>query len=157
MKLSYSFRLLALSLVIMVSSAGCGSSSKILGEGSSLMNALGGNANLSTITSLLKTPGLDNLLGGALKGPATLLAPTNEAFNSVSPSTLTDLKDPKNVQQVANLLKNSIVPGKLDAASLAKGGLTTAAGNPLDIKGANLGSVISADNINIIPIDKVLQ
>ena len=121
------------------------------------MSALGGNSSLSTITSLLKTPGLSNLLGSSLKGPATLLAPTNDAFNSLSPTALTDLKNPSNVSQIASLLKNSIVPGKLDAASIAKGGLSTAAGNPLDLKGANLGSVINAGDINVIPIDKVLQ
>ena len=156
MKRAYSFRMLVLSFIIMFFSAGCGSS-KVLSEGSSLMNALGGNSNLSMLTSLLKTPGLSNLLGGALKGPATLLAPTNEAFNSLGATTLDNLKNPSNVDQIANLLKNSIVPGKLDAASIAKGGLTAASGNPLDLKGANLGSVINADNINIIPIDKVLQ
>jgi uncharacterized surface protein with fasciclin (FAS1) repeats len=155
MKKFLSLKLVALSFLIFMS-AGCGSSN-VLSEGSSLMSALGGNANLSTITSLLKTPGLSSLLGGALKGPATLLAPTNDAFNSLSPTALADLKNPSNVSQIASLLKNSIVPGKQDAASVAKGGLTTAAGNPLDLKGANLGSVINAGNINVIPIDKILQ
>lgn len=158
MKKTFSLRTIVILLFILPAFAGCGgSTSKILSEGSSLMTALGGNPNLSTITSLLKTPGLSNLIGGALKGPSTLLAPTNDAFNALNPSTLTDLKNPSNVQQLANLLKNSIVPGKLDATSLAKGGLTTAAGNPLDLKGANLGSVIDAGNTNVIPIDKVLQ
>jgi uncharacterized surface protein with fasciclin (FAS1) repeats len=156
MKKLLSLKFAVLTSVIMMVSTGCGSSN-VLSEGSSLMSALSGNPNLSTITSLLKTPGLSNLLGGALKGKSTLLAPTNDAFNALSPTALTDLKNPSNVSQIANLLKNSIVPGKLDAASIAKGGVSTAAGNPLDLKGANLGSVIDAGNINVIPIDKVLQ
>ena len=156
MKKLLSLKFTVITFAIVVMSAGCGSTN-VLSEGSALMSALGGSPNLSTITSLLKTPGLSSLLGGALKGPSTLLAPTNEAFNALSPSALTDLKNPSNVSQLANLLKNSIVPGKLDPAAIAKGGVSTAAGNPLDLKGANLGSVINAGNINVIPIDKVLQ
>jgi uncharacterized surface protein with fasciclin (FAS1) repeats len=143
-------------LLIAPAFAGCGSSN-VLAEGSSLMNALSGNSNLSGITSLLKTPGLSNLLGDALKGSSTLLAPTNDAFNALGSSTMSDLKNPANVQQVANLLKNSIVKGQLDPGQLQKGGISTVAGTPLDLKGANLGSVIEAGKINVIPIDKVLQ
>jgi uncharacterized surface protein with fasciclin (FAS1) repeats len=86
-----------------------------------------------------------------------LLAPTNDALNALNPSTLSDLKNPANVQQIANLVKNGIVKGKLTPADLQKGGITNAAGNPLDLKGANLGSVIDAGKINVIPVDKVVQ
>jgi uncharacterized surface protein with fasciclin (FAS1) repeats len=156
MKKTSPFKTLFLLLFILPAFAGCGSSN-LLAEGSSLMSALSGNSNLSGFTSLLKTPGLSNLLGSVLKGSNTLLAPTNEALNSLSPSTLTDLKNPANVQQIANLVKNGLVKGQLTPADLQKGGLSTAAGNPLDLKGANLGSVIDAGKINVIPIDKVLQ
>jgi uncharacterized surface protein with fasciclin (FAS1) repeats len=157
MKKVFSFRLLALSFIILLSSAGCGSTSNLLDQGSSLMSALGGNSSLSTFTSLLKTPGLNSLLGGALKGPTTLLAPTNDAFNALPASTLTDLKNPSNVQQIASLVKNSIIPGKKDPSTLKNGGITTAAGTPLNFSGINAGSLVQAGDVNIIPIDKVLQ
>jgi uncharacterized surface protein with fasciclin (FAS1) repeats len=158
MKKIISFRLLALSFMIAIASAGCGSSTtKLLDSGSSLMTGLGSNPNLSMFTSLLKTPGLSSLLGGALKGPTTLLAPTNDAFNALPASTLTELKNPSNVSQIAALVKNNIIPGQKDPSTLKNGGLTTAAGKPLDFAGVNAGSMISAGDVNIIPIDKVLQ
>jgi uncharacterized surface protein with fasciclin (FAS1) repeats len=121
------------------------------------MSALGTNPNLSMLAGLLKTPGLDKLLSPSLKPPFTLLAPTNNAFNALGSSAVADLAKPENINQLAGLIKNSIVPGKTDAATLMKGGVSTASGNPLNLSGANLGSVISNKDFNIIPIDKVLQ
>jgi uncharacterized surface protein with fasciclin (FAS1) repeats len=136
---------------------GCGSTHPLT-DGSSLMTAMGATPNLSIMSSLLKTPGLSNLMGNALKEPFTLLAPTDHAFDSLSPSTLNDLRNPANVQQLATLLKSSIVPGKLEAAQLQAGGVSNAAGNPLNLTGVTLGSPIDGGKkINIIPIDKVLS
>jgi len=121
------------------------------------MSALGGNPNFSTLTGLLKTPGLDKLLGSVLKNPFTLLAPTNNAFNALGSSAVADLAKPENLNQLAELLKNHIVPGKSDPATLMKGGVSTASGNPLNLNDANLGSTISNKDFNIIPVDKVLK
>jgi uncharacterized surface protein with fasciclin (FAS1) repeats len=110
------------------------------------MSSLGSNPNLSTFTSLLKTPGLDKLLGSATKSPFTLLAPTNNAFDALGAGGVSNLTKPDNISQLASLVKNQIVPGKLDAASLMKGGLTSAGGSPVNLSGAN-----------IIPIDKILH
>jgi uncharacterized surface protein with fasciclin (FAS1) repeats len=157
MKKMTSFKILPFCIVFVFAFTGCGSP-KPLSDGSSLMTAISGSPNLSTITALLKTPGLSNLMGSAFKEPYTLLAPTNEAFNALSPTTLSDLKNPANVQQVANLLKNNIVPSKVDPSQLGKGGISNVEGNPLNLAGANLGSAISAGKkANIIPIDKVIQ
>lgn len=152
----YIVRLLLIATVIGISAAGCGGS-KVLSEGSSLMSSLGSNPNLSTFTSLLKTPGLDKLLGSATKSPFTLLAPTNSAFDALGTSGISNLTKPDNINQLASLVKNQIVPGKLDAASLMKGGLTSAGGSPVNLNGANLGTLSSTDAANIIPIDKILH
>jgi uncharacterized surface protein with fasciclin (FAS1) repeats len=121
------------------------------------MSALQANPNLSTLTGLLKTPGLDKLLGSFLKPPFTLLAPTNNAFNALGSSATADLAKPENINRLAELLKNHIITGKFDAATLMKGGVSTASGNPLNLSGANLGSTITNKDFNIIPVDKVLQ
>lgn len=152
----YTFRLLVIAFIFGATFTSC-STSKIFNGGSSLMSALSGNSNLSTITSLLKTPGLAKLMGPVIKKPFTLLAPSNDAFNALGSGALSSLTKPGNIGQLANLLKNQIVPGKLDAATLLKGGLKTASGTPLNLSGANLGSIINSDKVNIIPIDKILQ
>lgn len=135
----------------------CGSSS-ILGAASPLISGLTGAGNLGTIASLLQTPGLGKLMGGALKGPFTLLAPTDNALAALGKDALSNLTKPENLSQLAGVLSKHIVPGQLDAAGLAKGGLKSAAGGALDLGGINLGNMISGGKrANIFPIDKLLK
>ena len=148
---------LLLALLLSVASIRCSSGADLLKSGSSLLSSLGGVPNLSSITSLLQTPGLGKLLGGALKKPFTLLAPTNDALSKLGSGAMSNLTNPANIGQLANLLKDHIVPGKLDAAGLAQSGLKAAGGKGLDLAGANLGSLIAGDKFNIVPIDKVLN
>ena len=135
----------------------CGTASNLLSSGSSLFSALGSNPALSTVTNLLKTPGLDKLLGSVMKKPFTLLAPTNDAFQSMGADAVTNLSKPENLNSLAGMLKNLIIPGKLDANALMQSGLTTAAGNALNLGTAKLGNLISDDKFNIFPIDKLLN
>src|SRR5262245_51956803 len=134
----------------------CGSSSSLLSSGSQLFSALGGNSSLSTITNLLKTPGLDKVLGSVMKKPFTLLAPTNDAMQSLGADAVSNLTKPENLNSLANLLKGQIVPGKVDANSLMNSGLKSAGGKALNLGGAQLGNLISGDKFNIFPIDKLL-
>lgn len=142
--------------LIVSTSIQCGSSSA-LSAGSSLMSALGGAPNLSTFSSILQTPGLSNLLGSSLKGPFTMLAPTNNALSSLGPGVLENLAKPENLNQLAGILNKHIIPGKLGAADLLGSGIKTAAGSNLNLGGAKTGEVISDKKFNIFPIDKVLQ
>ena len=135
----------------------CGTASSLLSSGSPLFSALGGNPALSTVTNLLKTPGLDKLLGNVMKKPFTLLAPTNDAFQSMGADAVANLSKPENLNSLAGMLKNLIVPGKLDANSLMQSGLKNAAGNALNLGTAKLGDLISGDKFNIFPIDKLLS
>ncbi|HEY6977161.1 MAG TPA: fasciclin domain-containing protein [Chitinophagaceae bacterium] len=153
----FSLHLLLVSCILALSTVQCGGSKSLLSSGSSLMDALAKNPTLSTISGLLKAPGLNKVLGDALKSPFTLLAPTDDAFNALGSSAVADLAKPENLNQLAALLKNHIVPGKSDAATLMKGGISTASGNPLNLSDANLGSVISEKDFNVIPVDKVLK
>jgi uncharacterized surface protein with fasciclin (FAS1) repeats len=156
MKKMDTVKLLSVCIIFVSFLVGCGSS-KPLAEGSDLTTTMAAQPNLTTMSSLLKTPGLGDAMGNALKEPFTILAPTDHAFDSLSPSALSDLKNPANVQQLAKMLRSSVVPGKLDAAELQKGGISNAAGNPLNLTGVTLGSTIEAGKkINIIPVDKVL-
>jgi hypothetical protein len=136
----------------------CGSSSSILGSASPLISALSGAGNLGTMASLLQTPGLGKVLGGVLKSPFTLLAPTDNAFKALGEGVLGSLTKPENLGQLGGILSKHIVPGKIDAASLLKGGAKTAGGSALNLGGAALGNLLKGgDAVNIFPIDKVLQ
>ena len=135
----------------------CGTSSNLLSTGSSLFSALGKNANLSSFTNLLKTPGLDKLLGGVMKKPFTMLAPTNDAMQSMGADALTNLTKPEDVNSLAGMLKKLIIPGKQDANALMQPGLKSAAGDAVNLGTAKLGELISDDKFNILPIDKLLN
>src|SRR5262245_8712396 len=118
-----SIHVVLLTLLLSVASLNCGSGADLLKSGSSLLTKLGGIPNLSQVTNLLQTPGLGKMLGGVMKKPFTLLAPTNDALNALGSGALGGLTDPS---KLANLLKGQIIPGKKDAASLAASGLKTA-------------------------------
>lgn len=154
---TFSLRLLLVTTVLAVSTIRCSTSSNLLGTASPLITALTGNSSLSTMAGLLQTPGLDKLLGSTLKSPFTLLAPTNDAFSALGSTALSSLTKPENLSSLADILKGHIVPGKLDAAGLAKSGLTTAAGSALNLGSANLGTMIGGKDFNIFPLDKVLK
>ena len=121
------------------------------------MSMLGGQPNLSSITSLLKTPGLDKMLGGVLKKPFTLLAPTNDALASLGGDAVANLAKSENVSQLAGLLKNHIIPGKQDAAAVAGGALKSVSGSAVEVASSALGQVLSGEKFNVIPVSKVLQ
>ena len=143
--------------IVAVTTSSCSTGASMLKSGSSLMGALGGNPSLSMMSGLMKTPGLGKLLGPAMKGPFTLLAPSNDALTKLGASALGNLSNPANLDQLAGVLKNHIVPGKLDPTALVKGGLSSAGGSALNMGGINMGKMISDKNFNIIPIDGILK
>ena len=147
---------LLVALLLTVSGIRCSSGANLLKSGSPLLSSLESVSNLSSITNLLKTPGLDKLLGSAMKKPFTLLAPTNDALSGLGTDALSKLSNPANINQLASLLKDHIVPGKLDAASLMKSGLQSAGGKALDLGNAQLGNLITGEKFNVFPLDKVL-
>ena len=152
-----SVKVLLVATLLTVANIRCSSGAKLLSAGSPVISSLAKMPSLSTITSLLQTPGLGNLLGDVLKKPFTLLAPSNDALNSLGSSVLSNLTNPSNINQIASLLKDHIIPGKLDAGKLLQSGLTAASGKGLNLGGVNLGTLIDGGKkFNVFPIDKVL-
>jgi uncharacterized surface protein with fasciclin (FAS1) repeats len=131
----------------------------------------------TTLVAAVKAAGLVDTLKGA--GPFTVFAPTNSAFSMLPAGTVDTLLKPENKQTLTQVLTYHVVPGKVDAASLAQqiragGGkamLKTASGGMLtasmrgqdvvitDVKG-NAAVVTTADvyqsNGVIHVVDKVL-
>ncbi|MCX6322691.1 MAG: fasciclin domain-containing protein [Sphingobacteriales bacterium] len=152
-----SMRIMMVMAIAVFSVTSCSSGASMLSSGSSLLSSMGANPSLSSMTSLLQTPGLGKIMGPALKGPFTMLAPSNSALSSLGPDAISSLTKPENINQLADVLKNHIVPGKLDANSLMKGGLKTAGGKDLNLAGVNMSDAISGKNFNVIPVDKILK
>lgn len=149
-------QLLMVTLLLTMANIRCGTEANLLKAGSPLVSALSSVPELSSFTSLLQTPGLDKLLAGSLKEPFTLLAPTNDAINSLGADAMSTLTNPANLNQLAGLVKDHIVQGKLDATGLMQSGLEAVSGRMLNLGTAKLGNLVSGDKFNIVPIDKLL-
>lgn len=97
-----------------------------------------GNANVvavtkaggvfSTLLTAVEQAGLTGLLQG--KGPYTLLAPTNDAFNQLPEGALQELLADK--EKLTAILKYHVLPGRVSAVDiLQQRELKTASGQPL--------------------------
>jgi uncharacterized surface protein with fasciclin (FAS1) repeats len=77
--------------------------------------------NFKTLVAAVKAAGLAEALKG--KGPFTVFAPTDAAFQKVEkakPGTLAMLLKPENKAKLAAILKYHVVPGKVLAAGVVK-------------------------------------
>ena len=87
-----------------------------------LVETISKHAEFSILSKVIAGSGLTNILKN--KGPFTILAPTDEAFNKLPPEMLTGLLKPENKESLGSLLEYHVIPGKIMSADIAK--LTTA-------------------------------
>ena len=95
------------------------------------------SADHTTLVAAVKAAGLVDTLKG--KGPFTVFAPVNSAFNELPAGTVNTLLKPENKATLTHILTYHVVAGNLDMAELAKriqagGGkteLTTVSGGKL--------------------------
>ena len=93
----------------------------------------------TTLVAAVKAAGLVSTLES--KGPFTVFAPTNEAFDKLPPGTVSALLEPANKAELTKILTYHVVPGNYSETSLLKaisagGGkatLTTVEGAPLPV------------------------
>lgn len=121
--------------------------------------------NFSTLVRALKAGDLVDTLNG--KGPFTVFAPTNEAFENLSGNTLQDLMKPANKARLQKILKNHVVKGRRRAKDVAgQTALASMGGQSLPIQASNdrvrIGDAtiqktdIEAENGVVHVIDQVL-
>lgn len=72
----------------------------------------------TTLVAAVKAAGLVETLMGA--GPFTVFAPTNAAFDKLPAGTVETLLKPENKATLTAVLTYHVVPGKLDAKTIAK-------------------------------------
>lgn len=72
----------------------------------------------TTLVAAVKAAGLVETLKG--KGPFTVFAPTNQAFDKLPEGTVETLLKPENKQMLTSVLTYHVVAGKMDAEAIAK-------------------------------------
>jgi uncharacterized surface protein with fasciclin (FAS1) repeats len=72
----------------------------------------------TTLVAAVKAAGLVETLQG--RGPFTVFAPTNAAFDKLPSGTVDNLVKPENKSTLTDILTYHVVPGKLDSKELMK-------------------------------------
>ena len=75
-----------------------------------------GSKDHTTLVAAIKAAGLVETLSG--KGPFTVFAPTNAAFNKLPKGTVENLLKPENLKTLQGILTYHVVAGKLDSKAV---------------------------------------
>jgi uncharacterized surface protein with fasciclin (FAS1) repeats len=112
----------------------------------------------TTLVAAVKAAGLVDTLEG--KGPFTVFAPTNTAFEKLPAGTVDSLVKPENKATLTKILTYHVVPGKLEASDLTDGKtLKTVEGETLTVKhdGGKIWIVDAKGGTSMVTISNVNQ
>jgi uncharacterized surface protein with fasciclin (FAS1) repeats len=85
-----------------------------------IVDTAAANKDFSTLVTAIKAAGLVDALKG--KGPFTVFAPTNAAFEKLPKGTLESLLKPENKEKLGEILKFHVIPASVMAADVVKMG-----------------------------------
>jgi uncharacterized surface protein with fasciclin (FAS1) repeats len=121
---------------------------------SNLTQVVNVEKNLKTLKKSVHASDLDQLLSSS--GPFTFFAPSDIAFQKLEKGLIDKLLEPQNRTQLADLLSNHIVNGKISYKELKDGDkLTAVNGRELKVQ-VNNGAVTVSD-IPILPRDSKIM
>lgn len=104
------------------------------------------SADHTTLVAAVKAAGLVETLKS--KGPFTVFAPTNAAFDKLPAGTVETLVKPENKTMLTKILTYHVLAGKFDSKAIAK--RIKAGGGTAQFKtvsGSNLSAWMSGDNL----------
>src|SRR3954452_8522697 len=111
-----------------------------------------GMQEVTTVVTAIKAADLVDTLKG--KGPFTVFAPTNAAFDKLPKGTVDDLLKPENKEKLRSILLYHVHPGDAIMAKDVKTmKLSTAQGKDLDVKAE--GGNVMINNAKVIKTDVV--
>ncbi|MBD2562198.1 MULTISPECIES: fasciclin domain-containing protein [Nostoc] len=119
--------------------------------GSDIVSLAASSTSLTTLTSLLKTAGLADIL--QQPGPYTVFAPTDEAFAALPAATLQQLQQPENREALIKILRYHVVPGAVTASQLSAGELKTYEESPVNIQIDRANNQVAVNNARVIQAD----
>jgi len=115
---------------------------------SNLTQVVNVDKSLRTLKKTVHASDMDQLLSSA--GPYTFIAPSDLAFEKLEKGLIDKLLEPQNRAQLADLLNNHIVSGRISFKELKDGDkLTTLNGRELVVEEKN--GTVRIDSISILP------
>ena len=121
------------------------------GKEGNIIALASGVDEFKTFISAVQTAGLVEELQG--KGPFTIFVPTDEAFAKLPDGMMEDLLKPANKAQLAGLLANHVVPGKIMIADIKTMKATNVSGQDLNIQVSDDG--VTVNNARVVQADLV--
>jgi uncharacterized surface protein with fasciclin (FAS1) repeats len=97
--------------------------------------------NFTTLLAAVEAADLGETLSG--EGPFTVFAPTDDAFAALPEGTVESLLEPENQDQLAAILTYHVVPGRIMAADVTSGEVTTVNGETFTIEATDDGVTIT--------------
>ncbi|MCL6753412.1 fasciclin domain-containing protein [Nostoc sp. CCCryo 231-06] len=119
--------------------------------GNDIVSLAASSTSLTTLTSLLKTAGLTDIL--QQPGPYTVFAPTDQAFAALPAATLQQLQQPENRDTLIKILSYHVVPGAVTSSQLSAGELRTSEQSPINIQIDRANNQVSVNNARVIQAD----
>lgn len=116
-----------------------------------LATAAANQGQFQTLTTAVKAAGLSDQLTTA--GPYTVFAPTDAAFAELPKTTLDNLLQPANKQQLVRLLAYHVVPGRFSSNQLKSGQVKTVEGQPVNIKVDPTNQTITVNDAKVTQAD----
>jgi len=111
-----------------------------------------GMEQVTTVVAAIKAAGLVDTLKG--KGPFTVFAPTNAAFDKLPKGTVDDLLKPENKEKLKSILLYHVHAGDaIKAADVKTMSLSTAEGDPLNVKVD--GDTVMINDAKVVKTDVV--
>ena len=89
------------------------------------------NGSFKTLVATIQAAGLVETLSG--KGPFTVFAPTDKAFEALPKGVLADLLKPENKAKLQKILTYHVVAGEVTSKMIKPGEVKTVEGSPLKI------------------------
>jgi len=118
-------------------------------EKKDIVDIAAGAEDFSTLVAAVTAAGLVDTLKG--EGPFTVFAPTNAAFAALPEGTVENLLKEENKEQLVAVLTYHVVSGKVMAADVKAGEVTTVQGSPATIA-VSEGSV-TINGANVVQTD----
>ncbi|HYX13229.1 MAG TPA: fasciclin domain-containing protein [Nostoc sp.] len=119
--------------------------------GNDIVSLAASSTSLTTLTSLLKTAGLTDIL--QQPGPYTVFAPTDQAFAALPAATLQQLQQPENRDALIKILSYHVVPGAVTSSQLSAGELKTSGQSSVNIQIDRANNQVSVNNARVIQAD----
>lgn len=142
------FTMLALSVCLAAPAAHAGH--KAYKQKQDIVQTAASNESFTTLVAALQAADLVDTLQS--KGPFTVFAPTNAAFDKLPKGTLSTLLKPENKAKLVDILTYHVVPGKVFARDVVKlDEATTVQGQRVSINADGHG--VTIDQANVVQTD----